>query len=262
MGAKPVVAVVMPAYNEEGLAGFLVEIEAWLHPVTDDLFFVVVDDCSTVPLDLVAPVSTLPLGSKVRVVRSETNQGHGPTAVAAYRHGIASACDVVLHVDGDGQFLGEDFPRLLEALAGRDGVVASRAGRREPWFRRVLTRVARLTVGQGLTGHDVNSPLRAYRVPTVEQLLARLPESPVVPHLHFALLHDRLGLDVVEIPATHRPRRGVSTTGTTWQSRRLATVVPSRRLVALAWSAWRELRAQQVSERSDVHPIARTADAV
>ena len=260
MGAKPVVSVVMPAYNEEGLSGFLIEIEAWLQPVTDDLCFVVVDDCSTVPLDLVAPVTTLPLGSKVRVVRSETNQGHGPTAVAAYRHGIASNCDVVLHVDGDGQFLGEDFPRLLNALDGRDGVVASRAGRREPWFRRVLTRASRLCVGHGFTGPDVNSPLRAYRVPALQRLLHALPEAPVVPHLHFAVLHRRLGLDVVEIPAAHRPRRGDTEIGSTWQGHK-AAFMPSRRLVRVAWRAWRELRVHRGSPPEEVSRTGSVAHA-
>jgi glycosyltransferase involved in cell wall biosynthesis len=260
MGAKPVVAVVLPAYNEEGLVGFLEEIEHWLVPVTADLSFHVVDDCSTTPLGLVAPVTTLPLGSQVTLVRNTINLGHGPSAVAAYRQGLDSSPDVVVHVDGDGQFLGEDFPRLLAALPGQDGVVGSRAGRREPWFRQVLTRAARVCVGQGLTGQDVNSPLRAYPGPVLRRLLDHLPDAPVVPHLHFAILHVRLGLDVREISATHRARRGESEIGTTWQSRRAMSFLPSRRLVDLAWTAWRELRAQR-RPVTDLAPVPSVAHA-
>jgi hypothetical protein len=184
------------------------------------------------------------------VLRNASNIGHGPSAVAAYRAGLELGPDVIIHVDGDGQFVGDDFPRLLDTLAASRrtvGVVGSRAGRREPWFRRLLTRAARVSVGRVLTGDDVNSPLRAYRADTVRRLLDALPGLSVVPHLHFAVLHRRLGLAVAEIAVTHRPRRGTTTVGTTWQSGPRAAFLPSRRLLGLAWRAQVELRAARTA---------------
>jgi glycosyltransferase involved in cell wall biosynthesis len=242
---RPAVAVVMPAYDEEGLGEFLAEVEHHLAPHTSTLTFVVVDDCSTRPLDVGTRTGRLAQGSRVHVRRNPSNLGHGPTAVAAYRAGLELSPDVIMHVDGDGQFLGEDFPRLLarlESLADMAGVVGSRHGRHEPWFRRVLTRAARVTVGRGLTGEDVNSPLRAYRVDALRLLLAELPEPTVVPHLHFAMLHRRLVLAVEEMSVTHRPRRGHSTLGTTWRSGPRLTFLPTRRLATLSWQALLELR--------------------
>jgi glycosyltransferase involved in cell wall biosynthesis len=244
------VAVVLPAYNEEGLGEFLVEIEAHLAPVTADLSFAVVDDCSTRPLELTSPVTTLPLGSKVVVSRNRANLGHGPSALAAYRLGLSHAPDVVIHVDGDGHFLGEDFPRILDAVRLHDGAVGARAGRREAWYRRALSRAARICVGEALTGRDVNSPLRAYQVNTLRRLVDRVPPESTAPHLLFAVLHQRLKLDVVEIDVVHRARRGLCETGTTWQGQGMTTLWPSRRLISVAWRAWRELRTHPGSENT------------
>lgn len=258
----PDVAVVMPAYNEEGLREFLAEIETSLVPVTGRLAFVVVDDCSTFPLDPGTDNGRLPLGSRVHVVRNASTLGHGISAAIAYREGLNLFPDAIVHVDGDGQFHGQDFPRLLTALAGRNGVVGSRSARQEPWYRRILTRAARVCVGRALTGDDVNSPLRAYDAATASRLLAALPESSVVPHLHFARLHRSLGLDVLELPVTHRARRGSSAIGTTWQSSRRAGVLPSRRLLRLAWKAVHELAEARAQPPASVAVIAVTPDAV
>lgn len=235
------VAVVVPAYNEEALDQFLTEIEASLVPVTSYLEFVVVDDCSPTPLPLDLPVTRLPLGTTVRTFRNARNLGHGPSAVAAYAAGLNLDPEVIIHVDGDGQFLGRDFPTLLAALDGHDGVIGSRTGRREPWFRRMLSLGARTLVGHALRGSDVNSPLRAYRASVVSRLLDHVPSDSVVPHLRFAVLHDALGLDMIETAVTHRPRRGDSEVGTTWQSGTMPALLPSRRLIGLTLRAIREL---------------------
>ncbi len=251
METPPRVAVVVPAYNEEAIHEFLAEIEESLAPVTASLTFLVVDDCSTQELELPQGGACLPLGSDLQVLRNTANRGHGPTALRAWSEGLLLSPDVVLHVDGDGQFLGEDFPLLLSAMAGRDGVVGRRRGRREPWFRRILSWVARSMVGE--VARDVNSPLRAYRPSALQRLIAHVPCDSVVPHLHFAALHHRLELDVHEIEVTHRERRGHSAVGTTWQTRRRGlAVLPPRRLLTFAWTAWRELRDHRPVLRHDV----------
>jgi dolichol-phosphate mannosyltransferase len=261
MGNLPRVSVVLPAYNEEALGAFLIEIERALAPATSTLSFVVVDDCSKGPLPIARSGECLPLGSPVRVLRNSTNLGHGPSAVRAWAQGLIDRPDVVLHVDGDGQFPGEDFPRVLAALDGHDGAIGSRTARRDPWFRRILTLGARVLVGEGLTGSDVNSPLRAYRAPVVQQLLNSLPEHSVVPHLHFAVLHGRLDLDVVEVAVTHRRRLGDSKIGTSWKSGPMASLLPSQRLLSLAMTGMRELRSSRPSVAPPRAPLELVEDA-
>lgn len=248
----PSVAVVLPSYNEECIGEFLAEIEQHLAPVTARLTFSVVDDASSRPLDI-APSGRLPLGSPVQVLRNPTNLGHGPTARRAWLAGLAQPVDYVFHVDGDGQFVGADFPRLLDASSGRDGVVGVRQGRSDPWFRRVLSLGARVVVGAGPDCADANSPLRIYARATVVRLLDRVAADTVVPHLQFSVLHTLLRLDVAEVGVTHQARRGASAVGTTWQRGSRSPRWPSGRLLRLAGRAVVEVVTCRMS-RGVTHP--------
>ncbi len=99
-------AIVMPAYNEvEGIRGFIDEIRSAVEPLADEVSFHIADDRST---DATATV--FDDVADATVVVQATNRGHGPTALAAYRAGLAADPDALVHVDGDGQFHGADFP--------------------------------------------------------------------------------------------------------------------------------------------------------
>lgn len=227
-------AVVMPAYNEaEGLPGFLDEILAHVTPLADRISLIVVDDRST---DQTASVlrsleSELP---QLVVLTAEANQGHGPTALAAYRAGLALGPDAIVHVDGDGQFLGTDFPRIIRALElpGVDVVHGVRRHRSEPWFRTVLTgcvgALVALAVGHRIP--DVNTPLRAYRPAAIAQLLDLVPATALVPHVHFSLAERRLGFTVRYVRVRSIPRRGSATGGTMWGEMLAAPKLPPKRL--------------------------------
>ena len=231
--------VVMPAYNEaEGIAGFIDELRESLTPLTEDLTVVVADDRSTDDTAQVAAAL-----DDVRVETQAANRGHGPTALAAYRAGLALDPDAIVHVDGDGQFLGEDLAAVALALArtGADVVHGVRGGRTDPWFRRALTAAVRVLVaaaaGRGIP--DVNTPLRAYRPSVARALVAAVPENALVPHVHFSLAEVRAGYRVRYVCVRSIPRRGASATGTMW-GRASRIALPPRRLRAFARDALRE----------------------
>ncbi len=236
--------VVMPAYNEaEGLPGFLDEILEQVTPLAQRVSLVVVNDRST---DQTASVLTslekeLP---GLVVVDAEVNRGHGPTALAAYRAGLALNPDALVHVDGDGQFLGTDFPRLVRALeqTGVDVVHGVRGNRTDPWFRTVLTgcvgMLAAIAVGRRIP--DVNTPLRAYRPAAIAQLLSLVPEDALVPHVHFSLAEQRLGFAVRYCRVRSIPRRGSIATGTMWGEAHALPKLPPKRL--------REFSARAIAE--------------
>ena len=168
-------AVVMPAYNEAvGIPGFVRELHASLAPLAERLDIVVVDDRST---DATAEVLT-ELASELpglHVITAEQNRGHGPTALAAYRAGLELEPDLLVHVDGDGQFHGADLARLVNAALDTDADVVHgvRTGRTDPWFRRVLTRLGRhARHGRGRAAH-----------PRREHAVARLPSGHAA-HAH------------------------------------------------------------------------------
>lgn len=251
------VVIVMPAYNEaEGIGAFLAEITDSVRPTVPALSFVIVNDRSTD--DTVGAVQRAreTVGVPVELITSEKNQGHGPTALAAYRHGLASGAAVIVHVDGDGQFVGEDFPRVLAALEGADAVHGVRMGRTDPWFRRALSRMVRMLVLLVARRRiaDVNTPLRAYRPEAVRALLDAVPADAAVPHVHFSILEARRGLAVSEVEVASIPRRGAVQSGTMWGPVKEEPRLPPRRLVAFAGRALAEvvrvdLRRQALSER-------------
>ncbi|MDQ0613809.1 dolichol-phosphate mannosyltransferase [Microbacterium sp. W4I4] len=235
-------AIVMPAYNEaEGIRGFIDEIREHVAPLADRVTFVVADDRSTD-----ATVAALTGIQDVQVEPQAQNRGHGPTALAAYRAGLALDPDLLVHVDGDGQFLGPDFARLVNAIegTGADVVHGVRHSRTDPWYRRVLTGAVGLMIA-AVARHrvpDVNTPLRAYRPAALRMLMDAVPADALVPHVHFSLAEARGGFVVRYVAVRSIPRRGSSTQGTMWGGGVKALVPPPRlrKFVAEALrEAWR-----------------------
>ncbi|ALJ19108.1 glycosyltransferase family 2 protein [Microbacterium sp. No. 7] len=225
------VAVVMPAYNEaDGIAGFLAEIHAHVAPLVERLDIVVVaDDRSTDATASVVDAVGLP---NVIVQTQLANRGHGPTALAAYRAGLQTGADAIVHVDGDGQFDGADFPRVLRAFetTGADVVHGVRRGREDPWYRRALSASLRLLVSPfaGRAIPDINTPLRVYRPEALRALVEALGPDALVPHVHFSLAEARAGLRVRYVAVRSLPRRGAETTGTMWGTQGEPKLPPPR----------------------------------
>ncbi len=224
------IAVVMPAYNEsDGIGGFIEEIIHSLQETCDRLEVIVADDRSTDATASVIAELTLP---GVVVQTQPANRGHGPTALAAYRAGLATAADVIVHVDGDGQFIGTDIARVVAALEAEDADVVHgvRRGREDPWYRRTLSAGLRLLVrpfaGRGVP--DINTPLRAYRPDTLAALVDAVGPDALVPHVHFSLAEARVRMRVRYVPVRSLPRRGAETTGTMWGTSGQPLLPPAR----------------------------------
>ncbi|WP_091503602.1 glycosyltransferase family 2 protein [Microbacterium sp. cf332] len=236
------IAIVMPAYNEaDGIAGFLEEIAEHVAPRCDRLDIIVADDRST---DATAAVVAGLTIAGVDVQTQPANRGHGPTALAAYRAGLATAADLIVHVDGDGQFTGEDIARVIAALEVEDADVVHgvRRGRDDPWYRRMLSAGLRLLVrpfaGRGVP--DINTPLRAYRPEVISALLDAVGPDALVPHVHFSLAEARRRMRVRYVAVRSLPRRGAETTGTMWGASG-QPLLPPPRLRAFARDALAEL---------------------
>lgn len=232
-------AIVMPAYNEaEGIRGFIDEIRDHVAPLAGRVSFFIADDQST---DATAHV--VDGVADVDVQTQPANRGHGPTALAAYRLGLASAADLIVHADGDGQFLGADFVRLIRAIdtASADVVHGVRGGRTEPWYRRMLTACVGLMIAaaSGRRIPDVNTPLRAYRPAALRALVDAVPADAAVPHVHFSLAEARGGFEVRYVRVASIPRRGQSQSGTMW-GRAAGVRFPSKRLRQFAVAPLRE----------------------
>lgn len=211
-------AIAIPAHDEaEAIGEFISEIDDALATVAEAVTFVVVDDASNDDTSEAVERVRSSLRGQVVLVRNETNLGHGPTVLEAYRRSLETGADLVLQVDGDGQFLGSDLRRIAVLLEdGADAVCGVRRFRFDPWFRMLMTRAVRLYVslGFGLPTRDANCPLRGFRSGVLDDLLRWVPEGALVPNLYLTILAARRGVTVVEVDVHHRVRRGTSAVGT------------------------------------------------
>jgi dolichol-phosphate mannosyltransferase len=230
----------MPAYNEaEGLGEFVDEIHGAFDGWT--IRFVVVDDCSTDDTAQVAKAlaARLPL----EFVAMPTNSGHGPATLVALAAGLESGCDIVLAVDGDGQFLGTDLRHVVQTLVAADVDITegARAVRSQPWFRDFVSAFTRayVRVRSRESCLDANTPCRAYRPIALSRILGLVPAGSRVPNLWISLLTRHRGFTWVELRVVSLPRRGAVNVGTMWRSRSLRW--PSRRFLGFCVASLGEL---------------------
>ena len=98
------IAVVIPALNEERAIRGIVESVLAICPNV-----IVVDDGSTdATLERIADLP-------VTLIRHETSLGKGQGLRDGFRKARAMGFDAVVTMDGDGQHLADDIPRLLAA---------------------------------------------------------------------------------------------------------------------------------------------------
>lgn len=227
----------MPAWNEaEGIGVFIRELNESLLLWTPR--FVVVDDCSTDgTAQVVRELATR--GIDICVISNAENRGHGPSTLRALRLGQESGSQVIVAVDGDGQFRGADVADVVQVLllGGVDIVEGVRRDREDPAFRRIVSAATRFLVWTRVRRWpaDANTPLRAYTRKVLGNFLERVPADAVTPNLLFSAMSRVDGLTVIEVPVTSLPRRGVSEVGNTWGTRRKS--LPSRKFLAFCSKA-------------------------
>ena len=147
-----------------------------------------------------------------RVV-SEPNPGYGRACAAGVR-ALASACDLVVFLDGDGSDCPELMPQLVDPIrrGEQDFVIGSRTrGQREPgsmnfqqiWAGRIAGGLLRLLYGVRYT--DM-CPFRAIRREAIDRL--GMKEQTYGWNLEMQMRAARARLRILEVPVNHRCRTG------------------------------------------------------
>jgi glycosyltransferase involved in cell wall biosynthesis len=167
------VAVVIPALNEERAIRGIVESVLAICPNV-----IVVDDGSTdATLERIADLP-------VTLIRHETSLGKGQGLRDGFRKARAMGFDAVVTMDGDGQHLADDIPRLLAAAQRYPEhlVIGARIRHREnqPIARRRANNFADwgISWGCGVAVADTQSGQRYY--PSAALDLADLPADDFV----------------------------------------------------------------------------------
>ncbi len=176
------------------------ELESALQPLGRPWEVIYVDDGST-DGSFAALTRLHARSDNVHVVRLRRNFGKAAALMAGFAEATGSA---IVTIDGDLQDDPAEIPRLLAKLdEGFDLVSGWKTRRRDPWSRRVLSRLFNRTASRisGVRLHDMNCGLKAYRaeVATRLRIYGELHRFvPVLAHLR--------GYRVGELPVNHRPR--------------------------------------------------------
>ncbi len=197
MAIEKKVLVIIPAFNEEGAVGKVVE-EVRTHlPQADAL---VVNDGST---DL---TSERAKASGATVLDLPFNLGIGGAMQAGYKYAHEKGYDIAIQVDGDGQHDPKEIPKLLQALEEKevDMVIGSRfigdSEFKSSMMRRVgisiFSKVISLIVGQKIT--NPTSGFRAANRKAIQLFAFDYPQDYPEPEV-LVLLH-KCGLKMAEVP--------------------------------------------------------------
>jgi hypothetical protein len=216
--AEPVVRLrriaIVPALNEaDTIASVIAEIRA----ADPEFEVVVVDDGST------DATLTVAREAGAKAIRLPYNLGIGGAVQTGYRYALEHGFDVAVQIDGDGQHVPAELPKILGPLVRGDAdiVIGSRfAGEgayRAPFGRRVGMRlfsaVCSLLVGQRLS--DTSSSFRAVNRTTLQLFAVDYPHG-YLETVEATVLAAKYGLRLKEVPVHMREReagRSALTTG-------------------------------------------------
>jgi glycosyltransferase involved in cell wall biosynthesis len=201
----PNVSCVLPALNEQANLPRVVEgLSAALGREAGFFEIIVVDDGSRdrTPQVLERLVTRF---ENLRVLTHTTTRGYG----AALRTGFESArLPYVIFTDADGQFDPGEISLLLGQREHADIVVGYRIGRQDSRLRRLLSwgynLLVRRLLGVGMT--DINCAFKLVRRDVLPALDLRSSDFCV--NAELALRAKREGLQVIEVPVSHRARLG------------------------------------------------------
>lgn len=204
---KPVIDVLIPAYNEERSIGLVID------DLPRDLIrYVVV--CNNNSLDSTGDVARRH-GAEVVW---EPNKGYGNACLAGmkYLRELEQSPDIVVFIDGDYSDYPEQLPRLVEPIVGRgvDMVIGSRAlgnqksGAMQPHQRFgnwLASRLIRILYGYRFT--DLG-PFRAIRWEALQEI--DMKDTNYGWTVEMQVKAAKLKMKTMEVPVDYRPRIGQS----------------------------------------------------
>jgi dolichol-phosphate mannosyltransferase len=180
MSSNPVLAVVIPVYNEEeNLLSLLHDWEPVFRGISVPYQLIFIDDGSTDNSLRLLEQAGVP---SIRIV-TQANAGHGSAILRGYR--LAVDAEWVFQIDSDHQLDAGAFPELWTQREGYDLLLAERIEKDASPGRRVISAISRWIVGAlfGRGVRDVNSPYRLMRAGCLREALEEVPPRSFAPNV-------------------------------------------------------------------------------
>lgn len=200
------ISLIVPAFNEQVAIGDVLRAaHAYFRERGYTHEIILVDDGSTDDTAGCALRMAEQCGMALRVVRHEIKRGYG----AALRTGFAEArSDILLYMDGDGQYDIRAFDQFAPLLEYCDVVSGVRVIRGDGWIRRIPSRLFRILcyVLFRVYHRDINCGFKALRRSTLDGITLTSDNFCIAVELLWKLRCK--GKTVRFVPVEHRPRHG------------------------------------------------------
>lgn len=193
-----ILTIFLPAYNEGGVIGGVLEKLPTKLAGIDRIQTIVVDDGSKDETSRVAREHG------AVVARHRINRGVGLATITGIRVAQQLGTDILVMMDSDGQHAPEDLPKLLAPLLGKeaDVVVGTRLVNPKgmPWIRRVGNKTMNffLKVLAGVQTTDSQSGFRGFTIDALTKM--ELTTSGYEVHTEILVAARKAGLRVAEVP--------------------------------------------------------------
>jgi glycosyltransferase involved in cell wall biosynthesis len=207
-------AVVLPAYNEEGvIERTIVDAMAKVSRLVDQYVIVVSDDGSRDRTGAILGELVARLGGRVAAVHAPENQGYGAALRAGFDRASELGADLIFWMDSDGQFDPGELAPFLPLMETHDAVIGYRIDRKDPWIRRANAwgwrELMRLLFG--IKARDIDCAFKLVRANFLRTLPLRssgaMISTEILAHLQ------RAHLRIAEVAVHHYPRTTGRPTG-------------------------------------------------
>lgn len=186
----PLIAAVIPAYNEEKTIYWVVE---KARKYADRV--IVVDDCSA------DDTGKLAKKAGATVIRHAKNSGLGSSIRTGIKEALKTKADIIITLDGDGQHNPGNIKQFVSAInSGYDFVLGERDLRKYPFVKKLgnffLQNATNFISGTRLK--DTESGFRAFRRAALEKLYLKAERYEIAVEIIFEV--GRNNLKAINIP--------------------------------------------------------------
>jgi dolichol-phosphate mannosyltransferase len=179
---KPILTIVIPAYNEaKNIPALLRDWQPVFEATGVPYTIVVIDDGSTD--DSLTQLKHLQATNSHLQIHQQNNAGHGPSIIKGYA--MTHEAEWVFQIDSDHQLEPTAFKTLWEKRKSYDLLLAQRNDGHNIAARRILSRTAvkivQLLYGAGIK--DANCPYRLMRGVQLQEALKKIPPGSFAPNI-------------------------------------------------------------------------------
>lgn len=208
MPSRPILAVVIPVYNEEASLGALLQDWQAVFKATGVAYKIILIDDGSKDNSL-ALMRGLQQQDTALEVHTQPNAGHGPAILKGY--GLALDAEWVFQIDSDHQLDPGAFSELWANRAEFDLLIAQRADKNATAGRQRISAISMALVRLLYGGivKDVNCPYRLMRVEKLRPALEKIPEDSFAPNVLLTCWFTAKKSRIFMTTAVNRPAAGL-----------------------------------------------------